>query len=130
MNKVRTTFLLYCFWMAYIAQAQEKQPPTSYEPSPRFVKSGSTFVPAKKENEAKDTKKLKKSKKNDFNWQLDQQIVAYEQRMKAASKRRMKQEKLSKKSQYSDPSYFGHKKKPKKRAVGKRKLCHECKIVH
>lgn len=36
----------------------------------------------------------------------------------------------SKKPQYSNPAYFGHKKKPKKRKRGKRKFCKECGIVH
>ena len=34
------------------------------------------------------------------------------------------------KPQYSDPTYFGHKKKPKKRSLKKRKMCKECGIVH
>jgi len=35
-----------------------------------------------------------------------------------------------KKPQYSDPTYFGHKKKPKKRPPGKKKFCKECGIYH
>lgn len=53
-----------------------------------------------------------------------------EERQEANAKRREKEAKLAEKPQYSDPSYFGHKKKPKKRPVGKRKLCKECGIVH
>ena len=34
------------------------------------------------------------------------------------------------KPQYSDPSYFGHKKKPKKRPPGKKKFCKECGMYH
>ncbi len=34
------------------------------------------------------------------------------------------------KPQYSDPMYFGHKRKPKKRPPGKRKLCKECGLTH
>lgn len=33
-------------------------------------------------------------------------------------------------NQYSNSLYFGHEKKPKKRAVGKRIFCKECHIVH
>lgn len=54
----------------------------------------------------------------------------FEERMKANAKKYEEQAKLAEKPQYSDPSYFGHKKKPKKRPVGKRKLCKECGIVH
>lgn len=53
-----------------------------------------------------------------------------EERQEANAKRRMKEAKMAEDPQYSDPSYFGHKKKPKKRPVGKRKLCKECGIVH
>ena len=34
------------------------------------------------------------------------------------------------KKYYNDPSYFGHKRKPKRRPIGKKKLCKECGIVH
>ena len=34
------------------------------------------------------------------------------------------------KPQYRDHAYFGHKRKPKIRPVGKRKFCDECGIVH
>lgn len=53
-----------------------------------------------------------------------------EERMEANAKRYRREAKLAQKPQYSDPSYFGHKKKPKKRPVGKRKFCKECGIVH
>lgn len=37
---------------------------------------------------------------------------------------------LKKKPQYSNPEYYGHRRKPKIRPVGKRRLCKECGIVH
>ena len=45
-------------------------------------------------------------------------------------KKYKKRAKLSKKPQFSDPSYFGHKRKPKKRPPGKKKFCKACEIVH
>jgi len=60
----------------------------------------------------------------------DNLIVEYEERMKANVKKYKVMARKMKKPQYSDPSYFGHKRKPKKRAVGKRKYCDECEIVH
>jgi hypothetical protein len=57
-------------------------------------------------------------------------IVEYEKRMKANVRKYKVMARKMKKPQYSDPSYFGHKRKPKKRAVGKRKFCKECEIVH
>lgn len=60
----------------------------------------------------------------------DQLIVEYEKRMIANVKKYEKLARIAKKPQYADHSYFGHKRKPKKRAVGKRKYCRECEIVH
>ena len=60
----------------------------------------------------------------------DNLIVEYEERMKANVHKYKVMARKMKKPQYSDPSYFGHKRKPKKRAVGKRKYCDECEIVH
>lgn len=60
----------------------------------------------------------------------DNLIVEYEKRMKANVHKYKVMARKMKKPQYSDPSYFGHKRKPKKRAVGKRKYCKECEIVH
>ena len=60
----------------------------------------------------------------------DNLIVEYEERMKANVHKYKVMARKMKKPQYSDPSYFGHKRKPKKRPVGKRKFCKECEIVH
>ncbi|WP_017731251.1 hypothetical protein [Nafulsella turpanensis] len=57
-------------------------------------------------------------------------VKEYEARMEANAERYEKEAKMAEKPQYSDFSYFGHKKKPKKRPVGKRKFCKECGIVH
>lgn len=71
----------------------------------------------------------KNSKKSNYKTSADL-VKEYEDRMEANAKRYKKEAKLAEKPQYSDPSYFGHKKKPKKRPVGKRKFCKECQIVH
>ena len=60
----------------------------------------------------------------------DQLIVEYEKRMKTNVRKHKVIARKMKKPQYSDHSYFGHKRKPKKRPVGKRKFCKECEIVH
>jgi hypothetical protein len=57
-------------------------------------------------------------------------VQEYQQRMKQNAKKYNKIDRIKDKPQYSDPTYFGHKKKPKKRPVGKRKFCKECGIVH
>ncbi len=65
-----------------------------------------------------------------YDFYFDQKVKEYEERMVANVKKYKKQERKMKKPQYSDPSYFGHKRKPKKRLPGKRKFCKECEIVH
>lgn len=73
-------------------------------------------------------KKSKRSKeKLSF---ADQKIQEYEDRMEANAKRYREQAKEMEKPRYSDPSYFGHKSKPKKRAPGKKKFCKQCGISH
>ena len=69
-------------------------------------------------------------KNHPINLYYDRLIVEYEERMIANVKKYKVMARKMKKPQYSDPSYFGHKRKPKKRAVGKRKYCKECEIVH
>lgn len=71
----------------------------------------------------------KSKKRSNYKTQADL-VKEYEERMEANAKRYKKEAKMAEKPQYSDPSYFGHKKKPKKRPVGKRKFCKECQIVH
>ena len=73
---------------------------------------------------------LKIYKNHPYTIYYDNLIVEYEKRMKTNAHKYKVMARKMKKPQYSDPSYFGHKRKPKKRAVGKRKYCHECEIVH
>ena len=65
-----------------------------------------------------------------FNKIMDKKIVEFYQRIKANAKTDRVMARKMKKPQYSDPLYFGHKRKPIKRPVGKRKFCKECHIVH
>ena len=81
-------------------------------------------------SKSKVKSKSKPKSKHRYDDYYDKKIGEYEDRMKSNVKKYKKQARLMKKPQYSDPSYFGHKRKPKKRAPGKRKLCKECEIVH
>ena len=79
---------------------------------------------------AKASKK-KKGKKSEMKLKTYAETQAeFQQRMKQVAKEHRKRDKEMKKPQYSDPTYFGHKKPPKIRPVGKRKMCKECGIVH
>ena len=73
----------------------------------------------------------KKSKRSKGNLTFtEQKIKEYEDRQEANAKRARDQAKEMEKPKYSDPSYFGHDKKPKKRAPGKKKFCKQCGITH
>ena len=54
----------------------------------------------------------------------------FEKRMEKVAKQKRKDARKMRKPQYSDPMYFGHKRKPKIRKPGKRKYCKECGMVH
>jgi hypothetical protein len=68
-------------------------------------------------------------KKKKLSWG-DQLIAEYEERMEQNVKDKRKKAKEMEKPQYSDWTYFGHKKKPKKRSPDKMKYCDECGIRH
>ncbi|MEM1135993.1 MAG: hypothetical protein AAGI07_09145 [Bacteroidota bacterium] len=52
-------------------------------------------------------------------------------KFKPKTKRQLrKEESMKTDPRYTDHLYFGHKKPPKKRPVGKQKLCKECGIRH
>ena len=77
------------------------------------------------------SKKAKKKKaKYSLAGEYDRKVEEYQQRMEANVKKYKKVAKEMEKPQYSDPSYFGHKKKPKKRPQGKKKFCKECGMYH
>jgi uncharacterized protein YxeA len=81
--------------------------------------------------EVQSTKKSKRKKsKYSLAGQYDKKIEEYEERMEANARKYRKMAKEMEKPQYSDPSYFGHKKKPKKRPPGKKKFCKECGMYH
>ena len=51
-------------------------------------------------------------------------------RVELAAKEKQRLLKILSKRQFSDPTYFGHKRKPKRRVPHKMKFCHECHIRH
>lgn len=73
----------------------------------------------------KETRKRSKSKGPTYNAERD-----YYERVEDFAKTRRKNEKMLMTPQYSDPSYFGHKRPPKKRSPDKMKFCKECGIRH
>lgn len=79
---------------------------------------------------SKKLKKKKGARKLDKMYDFDAKVKEHERLMEANAKKKVKIAKKMEKPQYSDPSYFGHKKKPKKRKPGKKKFCKECGMTH
>lgn len=115
--------LVVCSSTAIFAQSKKKQKEAKNTQqqatslSPYFPDED--YVPEKKGN----TKS--KGRKATYN-AMDE----HEARMKAVVKDHRRAEKEMLKPQYADKSYFGHKRKPKKRPPGKMKFCKECEIRH
>jgi len=105
--------------------------------NPRFEQQGNSYAPFSPEEtkqvlaptKAKKSKK-KKSAYDKFNITMDQKVGEFKERMEANAKEDRKRLRQMDKPQYSDPSYFGHKRKPKIRKVKNRKFCKECGITH
>jgi hypothetical protein len=85
----------------------------------RTKKQKKFFAPGKSKSASFKKGKVKHSARYEF----------YERVEKAAKEKQRLMRKLAK-SQYSDPSYFGHKKKPKRRPAHKMRFCDECHIRH
>ena len=87
---------------------------------------------------AKAQKRLMRGKKNASKVESEARTMATQEEMIARSKAivRARQEAIRqanirmKSPQYSDPTYFGHKRKPRIRKKGRRKWCEECGIKH
>ena len=64
-----------------------------------------------------------KSLKEDYKKRIKRQAKEAKKEAKKVAQQRRKR-------RYNDPLYFGHKRKPKRRPLGKKKLCKACGIVH
>jgi len=111
--------------LSVVAQAQSQNKNRTTKGDSYNYRSEYNTKPSKKE-----VKKAKKAYKNSYARQFDVKIKEYEDRMQANAKKYKKIAQEAEKPQYSDPTYFGHKNKPKKRKPGKKKFCKECQIVH
>ena len=116
-------FILFFAFSCGYSFAQSTQKESREKSNSREADRGATY--------AIDQKKAKKKKsKYSISKQLDNKVKEYDKRMEANAKKYAKMAKEMEKPQYSDPTYFGHKKKPKKRPPGKKKFCKQCQLVH
>ena len=119
--RIATILLISIFFTNYSLSAQDSRSLGSVS-----IKQKAVFPTNSKQAEAV----LEAYRNHPYTIYYDNLIVEYEKRMKTNAHKYKVMALKMKKPQYSDPSYFGHKRKPKKRAVGKRKYCRECEIVH
>jgi hypothetical protein len=118
--RIVLTILLFLSVLTSYSQARrirkaeaQQQSPTTLDPLPR------------EQNIPKQARKRADTKGPTYNSEKQ-----YYDRVDAFAKTRRKNEKMSMSPQYSDPSYFGHKRPPKKRPANKMKFCKECGIRH
>ncbi|MDZ7606313.1 MAG: hypothetical protein U5K79_12170 [Cyclobacteriaceae bacterium] len=124
MNKlpihILVVLLLFC---SSVVLAQSRDQGSSREPSSKSDR-GATY-------DVRMSKQKKKGKsKNSMASQYDRKVEEHHELVKANAKKNEKIAREMEKPQYSDPTYFGHKKEPKKRPPGKKKFCKECGMVH
>lgn len=124
------TILILCF-VASVAHAQKttkktkEAKTTEAGPNSMNPNSGPNFTPP-----PPAPKKTKKGTAKSYEDYLASLRKEREKRIVKTAKMDRKMAREMDKPKYSDPSYFGHKRKPKKRGRKKRKLCKECHIVH
>ena len=142
---MRKKWILLCTFLLWVGvgygqsskKKDKKKNKSEKQNVPRFEQQGNSYAPFSptetKEvvspSKAKKSKK-KKSKYQNFNITTEKKVEEFKDRMKANAKAEKKKQKAMKKPQYSDPSYFGHKRKPKIRKIRNRKYCKECGITH
>jgi hypothetical protein len=96
-------------------EARQQDGPTSLEPSSS----------EEKRHLPKQSRRKLDAKGPTYNGEKE-----FQERVEAFAKTRRKNERMLMTPQYSDPSYFGHKRPPKKRPPHKMKFCKECGIRH
>lgn len=119
---MRILFLIILMLLVFSGYAQSRKQ-RKQEPQQR---GPTTLDPYPAERTLpKETRKRTRAKGPTYNAERE-----YYERMEGLVKTRRKNEKMLMTPQYSDPSYFGHKRPPKKRAPDKMKFCKECGIRH
>jgi hypothetical protein len=118
----------FFFFAAYDLSAQSTS--SSLAPAENQVlKSTRTVKAPKKRSIFFGPKKAKASRYRRPNVKHTARYEFYE-RVERAAKEKQKIMKILARKQYSDPSYFGHKRKPKRRPPHKMRFCDECHIRH
>lgn len=118
--------ILVLLSIAAYSQSGKKKNKKQTIPDEQQTSSGPNTLDPNTEKKYEPKKRSRKSSKGPT---FDNEQQYYE-RMAALEKTRRKNERMLDKPQYSDPSYFGHKRPPKKRPPGKMKYCKVCGLRH
>ena len=122
MKKVYIFIITVCISCTALAQ-NTRSTETPKPPKPQYQA-------VKKEKKGLFSFRKKNKKTNPYYSTKEEEIAAFRKKMKTVYKQKAKEEKLAKKPEYSEHSYFGHKRPPKKRPPGKQKFCKVCKMKH
>jgi hypothetical protein len=124
MNKLTICgVVVIALFLSSSALAQSRDQGNSREPSSKADRGATYDILMSKQ-------KKKGKSKNSLASQYDRKVEEHHELMKANAKKNEKIAKEMEKPQYSDPTYFGHKREPKKRPPGKKKFCKECGMTH
>lgn len=116
MNRLRIYFIVLLAFSCVITSAQTSLSPL---PSSNNTKTAGFYSP----KVAKTVKHKKPKVKHTAQYE-------FYKRVELAAKDKQRILKKLAKPQYSNPAYFGHKKKPKKRPPHRMRYCTECHIRH
>ena len=105
--------------VCFTASAQSKSGESSRENTPQQFDRGATY----ETGTSKKSQKRKKKSKNSLAGDFDRKVEEYHKRMETNVKKNSKIAREMEKPQYSDPTYFGHKKPPKKRQCRYHRRC-------
>ncbi|MDH5398578.1 MAG: hypothetical protein OEX02_10545 [Cyclobacteriaceae bacterium] len=126
-------FLLggYSLYAQDVNSIGTENPAKSNSYTPFYEEASSSSAKSEKKAKKKFSKRqYKKTFTYKFNKHHDDLVEEFYKRRKRVAREKALIARKMKKPQYSDHSYFGHKRKPNIRPTGKRKFCHECGIVH
>lgn len=121
----KTLFIIFFLTLSLGGYAQSKRKKKKDTEIP--AQGATSLAPAPQKEKVYAPSKKTKNINNGPTFSAEED---FRKRMELVAKQKRKAEKEMMKPQYSDPSYFGHKRPPKKRSRKKMKYCKECGIRH
>lgn len=126
--KILLAIILIAFTTASYAQLTRKEKKAARRGT--AVDEPTTLSPGSEGGIVVAPEKSSRHKEKKFKGVTHNAQKEYEERMDARAKTYRKNERMLMTPQYSNPAYFGHKHKPKRRSPNRMKFCKECGIRH